>query len=658
MHHHPLSRCVASLMHLSPSLATSLASWISWGHCREALESVPVPQALVLLGNGGSRFLDQAELLEGENAAAALASVSDRRQGFLEMWRGDLAPVIRLGFVLEAAWRGRELCRPAGRTVPDWLYALIRDMLSHWGPTAYTSGLDALAGRTSDLPFLDAEFLVRISRDGGVGQDAMLRLVLERQEVAAVANYDILLCLPGMGEWLLERRGTVAKLLRTLHPSGRRNLAAMVGHWKLQEQFASQLAELAVDKASEVRDEAARQLALVSPQLRAAELGQILSKGPVTRSCVAARLLGGFPDTFSQEILAKAVATHQAPALRIALEGALEHHHSARPATQVTALELPGWNAYPVPVLGDDVRDILRRRHRQLLTKARKDLERRAASGESVVSDRQLCEQLDSIDPDRVFECLSRLEPVPVPSQDPSGWLPLIEIFRKEKQLLVRPDFGLHRVLLLTAPFCQGRVWRFDLFRSWLEAQDPDTVDLRAIAQALADLGFDDSGLVEACVGSDEGDGFPQEILPSAAVWPFFAGRTELLRDLVIRVSERDPALGKREQAAILCLAGTFPIPPSALVAPLLDIAMGKVKGLRRPAQDALIGLPGILDRVASMLDHPSHDQRSEACRWLVRLDRERAMPILESRLLKESHEAVRKVLMAAIAAPEASPDA
>jgi len=646
--HHPLALCTRSLRFHSPELAANLSGWVTKGTHGEALANLPKPLTLALLGNGGYRFSFNHALDKAQSKAAE-DSVAARKAGYANMPRDDFAPVVRLGRLLEAAWDPANLVRPAGNALPDWMYALLNDMLSHWGPSTYTKELAEISKRTKDLPFLDAAFLRCLFEAGGVDPLLMIRLVLERREEAYAANYDMLLCLPGMGQWLKEQQEILPIVLQELDTPGRRNAAAMIGHWKLQGSFAGVLVRLAVDSAKGVRTEASRLLPEVPEALRVPELERILKEGASAEKDLAADLLGRFPAQRSQAILEEVLATASTPRHRLALETALGMLESTRNAGSAPAIELPAWKPYTVPELGEEVRVVLSERRATVVQERQRTVAKQRAEGEVHSWSLGQLEIASKWNVDRMFGFLAGIRDAPPKTFADNA---IVELIRLEKRIVARPDFGLHRVLALCRHHDVSRFWDLDFFQEWLQAQDPATVDLRAVEKALSDLGFSSDSVITACCGSSwysDSQGCPQHVLPAECVWPFFAERPALLRDLLAKVAARDGAFGEHQYENILRIAETFPVLPPGIVAPLLDIALGTAKSNRRLAQDILVKLPDIFERVAMALEHPAQETRILAYAWIVRLDAARALPLLEKRLAKEARESPRAALLSAI---------
>lgn len=647
---HPLAACTRSLRFLSPVLATSLSAWITKGTHGGDLANLPKPLTLALLGNGGYQF-SQGHALDKSQTKAATDSVEARKAGYLKMGREDFAPVVRLGRLLEAAWDPASLVRPAGNALPDWMYALFNDMLTHWGPSTYTKELAEISKRTKDLPFLDAAFLRSLFEAGGVDPLLMLRLVLERREEAYAANYDMLLCLPGMGQWLKEQEEILPVVLQELDTPGRRNAAVMIGHWKLQASFAGVLARLAVDTAKGVRSEASRLLPEVPEALRVPELERILKEGASAEKDLAADLLGRYPAERSQAILEEALATASTPRHRLALETALAMLSSTRNAGAAPGIEVPGWKPYAVPELGEEVRVLLSERRAAVVQERKRTVDKQRAEGEVRSWSLGQLEMASKWNVDRMFGFLAGIRDAPLKAFADNA---VVELIRLEMRVVARRDFGLHRVLALCRHHDVSRFWDLDFFQEWLRAQDPAAVDLRALEKALADLGFSSDAVVTACCGASwygDSEERPQHLLAPDCVWPFFAERPTLLRDLLAKVAARDGSFGENQHENILRIAATFPVLPPGIVAPLLDIAFGTAKTHRRQAQDILVKLPDLFDRVAMALEHPAQETRILAYPWLVRLDAARALPLLEKRLPKETRESPRAALLSAIEA-------
>lgn len=147
-----------------------------------------------------------------------------------------------------------------------------------------------------------------------------------------------------------------------------------------------------------------------------------------------------------------------------------------------------------------------------------------------------------------------------------------------------------------------------------------------------------------------------------AAVWPFFARNTDLLRDL-LRPAGRGRARSggdfwwpERRRAAFKVLT-KFPRLPGEFIAPLWDLALGEAKADWELAQAALATVPDKAERILVSLKDGRQSARAAAAEWLGRVGEKTAVVPLKDAVRKEKVEAVKGVMLAALEALGADVD-
>jgi hypothetical protein len=93
----------------------------------------------------------------------------------------------------------------------------------------------------------------------------------------------------------------------------------------------------------------------------------------------------------------------------------------------------------------------------------------------------------------------------------------------------------------------------------------------------------------------------------------------------------------------------TQPVIPASTVVALLPVALSGPKRERAAAQDALLGVPGLRDRVVAALSDGRTDVRASAARWLARSGDETVVPLLEKAFAKEKQDVARAALLDAL---------
>ncbi len=130
---------------------------------------------------------------------------------------------------------------------------------------------------------------------------------------------------------------------------------------------------------------------------------------------------------------------------------------------------------------------------------------------------------------------------------------------------------------------------------------------------------------------------------PDEDVAPFVAANLDTFLDIVERPAARESWL---DPLAAYTALSTLPTKPHRVVTALYAAALGPRTTERRAAQDALEGVPGVVDRVVGSLTDGKADVRIAAARWLQRLGHTDAVPALEKAVDAERQDAALGVLI------------
>lgn len=133
---------------------------------------------------------------------------------------------------------------------------------------------------------------------------------------------------------------------------------------------------------------------------------------------------------------------------------------------------------------------------------------------------------------------------------------------------------------------------------------------------------------------------------------PYFTERLHILEEaLGVRPLTHEIPSYHKDQVRLraLGIVDSFPEPPSSLVPPLWEIALGGVKAERPLAMKPLERLPDCRARVREALKNGKQEVRAIAAEWLVRLGDHDAIPSLHAALKREKHDAPRVAMMNAL---------
>ncbi len=637
---------------LAGSLDEKLPAWVETGTGGEILLALPKPDVWTLLGTVAS--VHQAYSSNKGWSEAGAEARKARWEAYANSTVADASQLVRLGKLFAAAVGTIKVVRSAGPDIPDWLHLLVQDMVCIQGFIAKCDLNTVCAEVREKLPYLTADLLHGICQTGDVQPRLMLRLVLERLEDDWGSSLDALGSAVGMTRWVESLGPVFAEECLKLSNAGRRNAASAIGLWGIELLHADLLTKLAVDANKTVRAEAQRQLSKVPAQSQESLFSQILSSGNPSQRELAASQLARVGTVRAGEILREAAAAGVPDRLRVAIEGAVGTLATVRSASQDVLSDLPPWNPYPIPVLGSDVRSILVEAHRQLLATTRESAAKEQANNlkhnTSGHGYKFQLERLQEFSVDRLIAVLSSPENLGKTRFHAS----VNSVLGHDKSLATRCDFGLHRVLACIG-FQENPAsgfWDNEMFQEWLKGQDRTTVDLRAVARALADVGLPVEWIESACLGTYwQQEDKPQESLPPRCVWPFFVEHPEYIDS---RLGIGASRLGTWEsvdeaKCSALDVLETFPAIPAHLIAPLLDLALGTAKTHRHHAQEVLSKLPDIVDRICQAVENPSQEIRIAAARWLTRVAPAKASEFLDRRLGKETRESARAALLSCL---------
>jgi hypothetical protein len=207
-------------------------------------------------------------------------------------------------------------------------------------------------------------------------------------------------------------------------------------------------------------------------------------------------------------------------------------------------------------------------------------------------------------------------------------------------------------------PQHRGRLWWYYLRD--LEAyrgRCPQPLGLREMDAAVATLpGAEPGAVLTAYLGSNTKYSSFCDWEPDA-VWPAFAERPEVLREVLAAANNRPTVmdwnayhLPQRRHNAFKVLA-MFPRLPPEFIPVLWDLALGEAKTDRPLAQAALARVPDKTSRILVALQDGRQAVRAVAAEWLGQIGEAAAVEPLKQAFRKEKQEAVRGAILLALEA-------
>lgn len=595
----------------------------------------------------------------GHQGAAVDAAADTSRAGRFKLYQRAIndpehvAMLVRLGKVLEAADQRQELHRTS-TSAPDWLQYLLNDAL--W---ASHPGLRQDA-KDEDRPAWDVDLIAALLADDGFNVAATLPIIFERQQVDGYLldiTFRRLLAPGPLDTYMLAHAADVEATSKVLSANGRVILANRIGgNPALLSTFAALLLKLAVSDSKTVRAAAARFIDSMDNALANAILGELLRGGQGEERANAAQLLARTQGEAALPLLEAALAKEAGKSVQQAIRAALNQLQAAGDAQDLALPEPPALPPAPAEVLSDEVFDLLRQSHAELLERWRKSAEteleyNRSAQHPSSYR-RETYQRLRDVSDGRLREVIKALN-----GQADQRILSNSEvdaILLNGKHITSRSDFGLLQLLRWVCASEQANwgAWSHPYFQSWLTRQDKSTIDLRQLTALVKQCGGDEEFILRDCLREHYTYAHtPQVVLPADRVWPLFADRPELIDEaLGMAAGSSDiPARQVPTMRGALSVLATFPVVPARWLPRLMELALGDGKTHRAAARQVLARMPDIGKRVCENLQSTKQELRSEAAHWLAALDYRAAVPALRAALEKENRETAAAALMTAL---------
>jgi hypothetical protein len=172
-------------------------------------------------------------------------------------------------------------------------------------------------------------------------------------------------------------------------------------------------------------------------------------------------------------------------------------------------------------------------------------------------------------------------------------------------------------------------------------------ITLCQVAEAIRSLQLPDDILVNDILESY----YPAFDWEPEAVWPFFLSKVARLEKAF------EPAAGdfmakygkQREFDRAMHILAKFPQVPPSLHGKLWELAIGPSKHDRRLAQQVIVKLPDLQERLAEALSARGHQTRAAAAEWLGRLDDPWAVCPLTAAAKREKQDAALDEMLTAL---------
>ncbi|WBS00998.1 DUF4132 domain-containing protein [Pseudoduganella sp. SL102] len=638
---------------LVPSLGARAAAFVIDGAGAGVLEE------LSRLGARGGEALGEPGRLRGQPGSGAPGLDGLAARDALYRAVDPAAPAIpvlaRLGKVLAAADGGGSL-EKTGAPMPDWLHYLLNDALwASYGRFDERTGPPPRTAWTVDV-------LAAILRHEGLPETMVLPIVFERGELREYYHEQTYLPLlaPGaLDAWLRAHPDRVAACAPELSNGGKVVLAARLGaDAALAEAFAPVLAELACSETKSIRTAAAR-FVTGSPAFAAALEG-LLAAGPAAQRANAVDLLVRMQGAAALPALERALAGQPNRTQQQLLNDAINRVRQIVDGGEAALPEPPPLPSLPTAVLATDLLDLVLASHAEMLDdlrgKAEEEAQRDAGGKQTSVLARERLQRHQDVTAGDLRLALAALDGDG--SSTAAGKLAdgaVGKVLAWQGRLPARPEFGLQHVLrwIAKVPHPNARVWDDERFRQWLGQREPGDIDLRQLAQLSEEHGLPADAVALACLrGTWYSVPSPQAVLPPERIWPYFAGRQDLLDEglgMAPSLRERGRELCPLRTMAVL---RTFPVLPARWQPRVLELAVSDIAMHRDAAQATLERLPDLGARVATLLASNRQEVRIEAAQWLARLGSERAqegIPALHAALAKETREAASAAMLTAL---------
>jgi hypothetical protein len=565
-----------------------------------------------------------------------------RPTAYARLNAGSLAPeaIVRMGKVF-AELLHTEIRKHTHDGFPDWLHAILSDWL-------FWSGKDA---RGSGVPAPTLETLIRLCRADDLPDYAWLSYYLDRREVPSYWGFDRYLAhlrrLPAIADFFsTHREAIVTDLVPHLATAGRAQLLIEIGEMKLSALFTDFIMDQSVAASKLVRTQAARLVGLLPAVEVQRRLAFFLAQGNADERKRAAEVIGRTLGESGRALLQAAIEKESSKAVRSAIEVALGTAAVQAESTEEAGLKVP---SYEAP-------DLKARVSEQVIAHIQANISRLQEKFKEMAEEHGWQKQQKA-----EILALSSAHAVSVvaimngEATLDKGWHAIAR-FMNESTLFDDPSIALINVLRLhTSPADRPHRYQRSLntgpLGTWMKRQPGKLKDLRALADALAHLGWPDDTLLREILYPGWQSSFLARDLPPDGVWPYFALHLEPIVSALMGQGSGPEQSDEASLDRVMEILGCFPELPAATRAPLLQMALAEAKTYRARAQALLERVPGIAHKVCAALKSNSQNARANAARWLARLGKKSVIGELKAALANESREAVRATLLGALEA-------
>lgn len=661
---------------LQAGLANQARRYVFDGEQAQCLQQIGgLAQASEALGSPGAAYFMQRD---PKLVKAAARSAADRRRYYAHAFDEGMPTELlrRLGLLLCATDQGKQLLRPES-PLPDWIHMILMDGVlrenQRWRFSQLGKDEESAGGK--GLPLSVAKLQRLLALDDLADTDLLL-LLFERKGMSEwdAKHYQPLLSLAELPAFLATVPAALVELPGQLSAVGRSALAEVLVQPQLARAHPAVLVRLSVDTSKGTREIAAGGLRhLPAADCAALLQAQFAASTQATERAQAAELLARLQGEAALPWLDQMRQGESSKVVIEALDRALSRGQAAQDSAD---LELPDPPPQPALVdapLGEEIRQLLLQNLGEMLASAQAAAEREAgdqAAGKQTWGHaaRNL-KNLQKLKPGHLDDALRRLNGELEPREPGKGITGAVldqlrgqELRQEVSQLLMhkqriysRPEVGLLHILRavrLTEFRAGSRFWQGWHFQAWLPRRDPDSLDLRTVAEAVTAIKWPIRHVASCCLVDSYATRYPMDLLPAERIWPFFAEHPAFIEEgLGLRPSSAKERWDGFDLGLTLRVLACFPQPLPAWIPRLLELALGESKTHRPAAQKVLAKLPDLGPRVLQACSAGKQELRIVAVRWLAELGFRAAVPELRKLLAKESKEVVRAELLATLEA-------
>ncbi len=656
-----LSQSLQPLARIAPDLPERALAYALEGRHEDvllALQGAAAANPETLLGRPGR--IRQGIHIYNDKPLKALvdASLANRSKfhASIDAARPPLDVLVRLGKLMAAADGGRGLARTCP-AAPEWLQILVNDAIFA-SFNEYQVPKDVAQKRPAWTIALVAQLL----QADGLDPLLALQVAFARDEADGAYYRDSLQYLtdaPAVATFMRAHPDAVVALPAQLSAAGRLKLAVRIGSdAALADEFAPLLVALASDGSKGVRAAAVPHLDAIPAERRLALLAALLSQGDSTQRAQAAELIARQPDGSGRAALEAALAAEASKPVLQAIRSALTRLDAAGDAVAVDLPPAPAWTPFPDVALGDEALQILVANRKELLERARAGAEAEIESNKKQKYQarwqQNFLEHMKGVDDGDLRAMLKVLNGTASEKERArAGESHLAQCVTHANRLQSSPGFGpVHLLRWVKAGRGWHSFWQDAGFHKWLARQPAGSVDLRALADAMARTGQGIDEVALAALAQYWSSPLAAAVLPADRVWPFFAEHPHYIDQglgLVAPPKAEDRRRFEPELGPTLQTLATFPVVQARWLARVMEIALGESKTYRWRAQRVLSTLPDVGQRVIESLSHSKSEVRIEAASWLAELKYAPAVAVLGKALDKESRETVRAAFLTAL---------